>query len=507
MDPLTATPPIVESIGVSKRFGATEALRSVSVSIAERESRALVGRNGAGKSTLVALLTGLARPDSGEIRLRGTSAPDVAARGRWREMVACVYQRSTVIPSLSVGENLFLNSHPGSRSLVSWKSLAAEGRELLQEWRIDVDVDAPASQLSVGQGQLVEIARALRLGSRFVILDEPTARLEASEVARLFEHMRRLQAEGVAFLYISHHLEEIYEVCDTVTILRDGVVVMTAAVGDLAKDEIVSAMVGPAGTASAVGPDAPTRDRIVGVPVLRVRDLTIDDWCADISFEVGTGEFVGLAGLAGCGKAQVADAITGLVVPDGGDILVAEQPTSPGRVDRAIALGIGFVPGDRHARGFCSNLSTEENLTMSVLDRLGRFGLVDPGLRTRNAQRLIDDLDIVASSPRQPIAELSGGNQQKVVLGRALASGPRVLVLVNPTAGVDVESRRLLLEAVQASGEVGVVVVSDDLDELAICDRVLVMFAGRITREFGRPRDDSELVAAMEGVDRMTVRG
>ena len=356
------------------------------------------------------------------------------------------------IPSLSVGENLFLNSHPGSRRLVSWKSLAAKGSELLQEWHIDVDVDAPASQLTVGQRQLVEIARALRLGSRFVILDEPTARLEASEVARLFEHMRRLQAEGVAFLYISHHLEEIYEVCDTVTILRDGVVVMTATVGDLTKDEIVAAMVGPAGAASSVDPHSPARDRIVGEPVLTVRDLTIDDWCTDISFEVRAGEFVGLAGLAGCGKAQVADAITGLVVPDGGDILVAEQPTSPGRVDRAIAQGIGFVPGDRHARGFCSNLSTEENLTMSVLGRLGRFGLVDPGLRTDAAQRLIDDLDIVASSPRQPIAELSGGNQQKVVLGRALASDPRVLVLVNPTAGVDVESRRLLLEAVQGSG-------------------------------------------------------
>jgi simple sugar transport system ATP-binding protein len=506
VDPLTTAPPVVEAVGVSKRFGATEALRSVTVSIADQESRALVGRNGAGKSTLVALLTGLVRPDSGEIRLYGTHAPDVAARDRWRELVACVYQRSTVIPSLSVGENLFLNSHPGSRRLVSWKSLAAEANELLQEWHIDVDVDAPASQLSVGQRQLVEIARALRLGSRFVILDEPTARLEASEVARLFEHMRRLQADGVAFLYISHHLEEIFEVCDTVTILRDGLVVRTAAVGDLTKDEIVTAMVGPAGAASSAGPHS-ARDRIVGEPVLRVRDLAIDDWCAGISFEVRAGEFVGLAGLAGCGKAQVADAITGLVVPDGGDILVAEQRISPGRVDRAIALGIGFVPGDRHARGFCSNLSTEENLTMSVLGRLGRFGLVDPGLRRQNAQRLIDDLDIVASSPRQPIVELSGGNQQKVVLGRALASDPRVLVLVNPTAGVDVESRRLLLDAVQGSGQVGVVVVSDDLDELAICDRVLVMFAGRITQEFGRPRDDSKLVAAMEGVDRMAVRG
>jgi simple sugar transport system ATP-binding protein len=221
-----------------------------------------------------------------------------------------------------------------------------------------------------------------------------------------------------------------------------------------------------------------------------------------VSFEVGAGEFVGLAGLSGCGATQVADAIAGLVVPDSGDVLVADEPLAAGRVDRAIERGVGFVPGDRHARGFCANLSTEENLTMSVLDRLGRFGLVIPRRRRDRAQRLLDELDIVASSTRQPIAELSGGNQQKAVLGRALATDPRILVLVSPTAGVDVESRRLLLEAIQGAGHIAVVVVSDDLDELAICDRVLVMFAGRITREFTRPLDDNELVAAMEGVRR-----
>jgi simple sugar transport system ATP-binding protein len=239
--------------------------------------------------------------------------------------------------------------------------------------------------------------------------------------------------------------------------------------------------------------------------VLRVRQLTVDGWCEGVSFEVHAGEFVGLAGLSGCGATQVADAIAGLVVPDEGDVLVADEPMPPGRVDRAIERGVGFVPGDRHARGFCSNLSTEENLTLSVLERLGRFGLVAPRRRRDRAQRLIDELDIVASSTRQPIAELSGGNQQKAVLGRALATGPRVLVLVNPTAGVDVESRRLLLEAIQGAGQLAVLVVSDDLDELAICDRVLVMFAGRITRQFGRPRDDNDLVAAMEGVGREAI--
>ena len=216
----------------------------------------------------------------------------------------------------------------------------------------------------MGERQLVEIARALRLGSRFVILDEPTARLEASEVARLFEHMRRLQADGVAFLYISHHLEEIYEVCDTVTILRDGVVVTSAAVGDLVKDEIVAAMVGPAGAASSFNRGSPVRARPVGETVLPGRDLTVDGWCEDISFEVRAGEFVGARRLAGCGKAQVAEPSPAWSSHDGGDDRGrASSPSPPGRADRAIALGIGFVPGDRHARGFCANLSTEENLT------------------------------------------------------------------------------------------------------------------------------------------------
>jgi simple sugar transport system ATP-binding protein len=503
-----AVPPVAEADGVSKRFGATEALRGVSLAVANRESRALVGRNGAGKSTLVSLLTGLNRPDSGEIRFDGAPAPDVAARAQWRERAACVYQHSMVIPSLTVGENLFLNAHPGTRrGLVSWRALAAEGRRLLDEWRIDVDVDAPASGLSVGQRQLVEIARALRLGSRFIILDEPTARLDASEVARLFEHVQRLRAGGVAFLYISHHLEEIHEVCDTVTVLRDGAVVMTDAVANVTQDEIVDAMVGPSAAASMMGPRSTLRARQTEQPLLQVRDLTIEGWCDDVSFEVLPAEFVGLAGLAGCGKAQVADAIAGLIAPDRGEVLVGDRPVPPGRVDRAIDYGIGLVPGDRHARGLCANLSTEENLTLSVLDRLGRFGLVDPSRRTDRAERLIADLDIVASSPRQPIAELSGGNQQKAVLGRALASEPRVLVLVSPTAGVDVESRRRLLEAIQRAGDLAVVVVSDDLDELAICDRVIVMFGGKVTKQLAQPLDDNELVAAMEGVQQVGGRG
>jgi simple sugar transport system ATP-binding protein len=495
---------VAEAVGVTKRFGATVALRDVSVSIAEGESHALVGRNGAGKSTLVGAFTGLIRLDDGEVKLGGEPAPDPAQRERWRERVACVYQASTVIPSLTVGENLVLNAHPARRhGLVSWRRLREQGRELLDEWGIDVEVDAPASELTVEQRQLVEIARALRLGSRFIILDEPTAQLEAREIARLFERMAAMREAGVTFLYISHHLDEIYEVCQRVTVLRDGAWVTTAPVAELGKDDLVRAMVGEveARTDRAAARTAgakPRGDR--GDAALEVRGLSVRGHCDAVSFEVHPGETLGLAGLAGSGKVHVAEAIAGIVEPDAGEVVVDRKRLDPGRVDRAIAGGVGYVPEDRHAQGLAPNLSVEENLTLSVLGRLGPAGLVDPRRRSARAGELIDSMQIVASSSRQSVAELSGGNQQKTVMGRAFASGPRALVLVNPTAGVDIASKRALFETIEATNDLAVLVVSDELDELGICDRVLVMFGGEVVREFAAGWIENDLVATMEGV-------
>jgi simple sugar transport system ATP-binding protein len=405
---------------------------------------------------------------------------------------------------MTVAENVFLNAYPGERAgFVSWRAMQVEGRRLLQEWGIDVDANTLASKLPVGQRQLLEIVRALRLGSRFVILDEPTAQLEASEIVRLFDHMRRLHELGVAFLYISHHLDEIYEVCDTVTVLRDGQVVVAAPVGEMSKQQIVTAMVGgtePITAVAASRTDGPSRVG-AGGPVLTVRDLTIEGWCSGVNLEVRAGEFVGLAGLAASGKAQVADAIVGIVRPAGGEVILDGRPIPPGRVDLAIAHGLGYLPGDRQVRGLCPDLSVEENVTMSVLGRLGSAGFIDRRRRASRARELIDLAQILVSTPRQLPSELSGGNQQKTVFARAVASTPKALVLVTPTAGVDVASKRALLEKIQQSG-VAVLLVSDELDELAICNRVLVMFAGRVTREFGSGWQDRELVAAMEGVGR-----
>ena len=502
--PSRAAPLAAEAIGVSKRFGASQALSNVSLHVPAGDSRALVGRNGAGKSTLVGVLTGLLAPDSGQVRLAGEPAPGLADRKAWRERVACVYQKSTVIPTLTVAENLFLNAHPTSAGWIAWPALRRKARRVLEDWGLVVDVELDAGRLSVEQRQIVEIARALLQGTRFIILDEPTAQLEGREVARLFERIVRLQAGGVTFLYISHHLEEIYEVCRSVTVLRDGEVVANAPLAEMPKDRVVAAMVGEAIRESGGRRGAATAAAIRSAPCLEVRDLRIEGSAEGVSFEVAPGESVGLAGLAGSGKEEIGDAIAGLVAPAAGEIRVAGTPLRPGLVADARGKGVGYVPRDRHRHGIVPQLSLAENLTLTILERLGPAGIVWPARREREATRIIDALEIVASSTEQPIAELSGGNQQKAVLGRALASAPRLLVVAHPTQGVDIASKEALfgiLERTRADGS-GVLVVSDDLDELVHCDRVLVIFRGRLVAEFGSGWRDHELVAAIEGVGR-----
>lgn len=490
---------------VSKCFGANQALRDVSLAVPAGDSRALVGRNGAGKSTLVAVLTGLVAPDAGRVQLADASAPARADRRAWRERVACVYQRSTVVPTLTVAENLFLNAQPSvAGAWVRWAAMRRQAEAVLQEWGLEIDVTQDAGRLGVEQRQIVEIARALIQGSRFIILDEPTAELEGREVTRLFDRMQRLRRGGVTFLYISHHLEEIYEVCDSVTVLRDGGVVTSAPLAEMPKHSVVAAMVGSEVRARARG-DGSARP---GVPSLRVDKLSVEN-VADLSFVVAAGECVGLTGLAGSGKEAVADVIAGLRPAAGGRIEVSGAALRGHDVAAAQRAGVGYVPRDRLAHGIVPLLSVAENLTLTIADRLGPAGIVRPAERDRQALRMIQDLQLVAASPDQPIGELSGGNQQKAVMGRALAADPKLLLLVHPTQGVDIASKEALFAIIaraQAAGA-GVLVVSDDLDELTICDRVLVVFKGRLTASFPAGWQDRALVAAIEGVAGEDVSG
>jgi simple sugar transport system ATP-binding protein len=482
-------PDAAEAEAIWKSFGSTKALQDVSVSVRPGECHALVGRNGAGKSTLVAILTGLLRPDRGAVRMYGEPAPGLGDRAAWQERVACVYQRSMVIPSLSVGENIFLNRAEGS--LVHWRELRRQARRLVLEWGFDLDVDQPAAELSVEQKQIVEIARALAIGARFLILDEPTASLESRAIERLFERVRRVKASGVAILYISHHLEEIYEICDCATVLRDGRQIVSAPVAELDHERLVAAMVG--GELARTMREHAAVATEAGDVRLRVRGLSAQTPLGpveDVSFTVRSGECVGLFGLRGSGAATIADAIVGLVKPSAGAIETEGA--------------VGYVPEDRHARGFVPTLGVEENLTLSVLGRLSRFGLISGAHRRATADAMAARLQIVASGGGQLLSELSGGNQQKVVVGRALVAEPSVLVVLSPTVGVDVASKEALLGVVDRAREDGaaVLLVSDDLDELRICTRVLVVRRGAVVRELLEPPwDRLELISAAEGLE------
>ena len=492
--------PVAEARGITKRFGPTVALDDAGITVRSGESHALVGRNGAGKSTLVAILTGLQRPDSGTVRFDGGPAPDLADREAWQRHVACVYQHSTVFRDLTVAENLFVNRYPAGRGrAISWRRMRRAAREVLDEWGVPVDENAPAGALGVEDTKMVEIARALSRGTRFIVLDEPTAQLDSRAIERLFTHMRRLERAGVTFLFISHHLEEVYAVCRAVTVLRDARRITTAPVGELSRSDLIEAMTGEPGTAARrAALTAPPADAPL---VVRVDRLSGPHF-TDVSLTIRAGEAVGLTGLTGSGSHQVAEALAGLYRPDSGRIEVLGRPVRLGSVPSALAAGVGCVPRDRHYEGLVPGLSVAENATMTITDRLGRLGTISTRARNALARRAISDLDIRTDGPDQQVSGLSGGNQQKVVVARALATAPDVLVLINPTAGVDVKSKRSLLSFVDRSRAAGraALLVSDELADLRRCDRVLVMFKGAVTHEYAAGWTDHELVASIEGV-------
>jgi simple sugar transport system ATP-binding protein len=488
----------VEARNVVKRFGPTTALNRAEIAIAEGQTHALVGRNGAGKSTLVSILTGLQRPDEGEVLFSGEAAPALADRDAWRRRVACVYQKSTIIPALTVAENLFVNRQADRGRLINWRSLRGRARELLDTYEVDVDARALAGELSVEQRQLVEIARALSFGARFIILDEPTARLDGPAIERLFARMRSLREQGVTMMYISHHLDEVYEICQSVTVFRDARHIVTRAVEGFPHDELVAAMTGEATAAYE------SRHRTPGATtVLSGEGLSLAGRYQDVDLSVRSGEVVGLAGSASSGKIGLAETLAGLRKQDAGAVTVDGTRVRPGDVPAALRAGLGFVPEDRHHEGFIPFLSVGENATLPIAHKLGGYGLVLPAKRRAKAQHMIKDLDIKTEGPEQPVSDLSGGNAQKVVFARALVDDPKVLVVINPTAGVDVKARQALLGAVEDAVErgAGAVVVSDELDDLRICDRVLVMFHGRVVKDVPRGWTDHELVAVMEGIE------
>lgn len=490
------TEPAVEAAGIQKRFGSTRALRGVDLTLEPGRCLGLIGRNGAGKSTLVSILSGIYPPDAGRITL---NAP-----------LATVFQHSMVVPGMTVAENVFLGRQPRRRfGVIDWRTMRGQARQVMTDWGFDVDADTPSGNLTVEQRQVVEIARALAAGTRCLLLDEPTAALERGATQRLFERVRQLRAQGVAILYISHHLEEVFEICTDVAVLRDGERVLTAPMAEVSKAELVTAMVGKLyNERSVVPPQRPTAATGAAArPALTVDGIAFSSpgvFLSDVSLTVRPGERVGVTGLRGSGATMLARIVAGATAPDAGTVRLGGRLLKPG--DRAAALraGIGYIPEDRQADGFVPLLGAAENIAMTVTDRIARAGFVGPRRRERMAAPLARRLSLVAAGLGQPVRELSGGNQQKVTVARALARDPVLIVAITPTRGVDVASKELLLaELERVTSETGasLLLASDELDDLVICDRVVVLVRGEIFTEFTDPPFDREaLIAATEGI-------
>jgi simple sugar transport system ATP-binding protein len=492
--------PVIEVAGVGKRFGPTRALVDVSFAIPRGEARALLGRNGAGKSTLVSLLTGIDTPDEGELRIAGERLD-----GR-DERIGCVYQRSSLIPALTAAENVLLQAYPRRTGAIDWPRLRRTAREHLDAWGIGALAERPVEQLDPVHRKVVEICRALVAEPEVLILDEPTAGLDHRDAERLFAVLDRLRARGVTIIYISHHLDEIYRVCDSATVLRDARHVVTSPLSELSMERLVAAMVGDEPPAKAA---ERARERAGGGRVtLSVREVTVGERVGPVSFELRAGECLGIAGLEGSGKADFARSLAGLL-PRAGEVVLDGRAVRAGSVPAALAAGIGFVPEDRHVDGLVPQLDVSENATMTVAPRLGRrlLGVLPRVVRRARRDDIYDALArewrIVASGPRQSIAELSGGNQQKCVMARALATDPELLVLVNPTAGVDVSAKASIVGSLGQILDRGasVLVVSEDPDDFVLCDRILVMFKGRIYTELQAGFNEADLVSAMQGAE------
>jgi simple sugar transport system ATP-binding protein len=513
---------LVEVTGVEKRFGTTRALRGVDLSIDAGQCLGLVGRNGAGKSTLVSILSGLSEPDAGTVRFDGEPAPRVGEIGRWRKWIATVFQHSMIVPHLSVAENVFLGAVP---PVVSWRAMRRRTRDIMGEWGLDLAPETPCRELSVEQLQVVEIARALARGARCVLLDEPTAALERQATQRLFDRVRQLTAAGVAVLYISHHLEEVFEICQDVAVLRDGELVLSAPTARLSKDDLVAAMVGGVATAAAssgthTGPAAASAagtlvpgapvvgDPVVGDTVLAVDGLTSHSArgrLSGVSLRVHAGEVVGVTGLLSAGVATIGRVIAGAEAAAGGEVSLHGRRIPSGQRAAAQRAGIGYIPEDRRAEGFVAHLGVAENTTMTITRELsGRLGVLWPRRRVAAAAPYTSRLSLVSSGPAQPVAELSGGNQQKVTVARTLAHRPSLIVAITPTRGVDVASKELLLSSlarVAATSGAGVLLCTDELSDLVICDRVVVLVRGEVFAEFNDPPYDRDaLILATEGI-------
>ncbi len=486
---------------ITKTFPGVSALSDVSFEVQTGECHALLGENGAGKSTLGKILAWMYRPDGGRILIDGKAVNFYSCRDAARAGVAIVHQELVFCPNLSVAENLCLHDLPRKGLFLDRGRLRRQGEELLSHIGLDVDVDRPLSSLSIAQEQLVQIAAAVGQGAKILVFDEPTSSLGRGEVERLFALVRRLRQAGVTIIYVSHRLDEIFELCQTVTVLRDGRKIDTRAIGELDHDELVRMMVGR-NVESAVPPPAANA---AGAIRLQVHGFSSPGRFADFSLDLCSGEIVGLAGLVGAGRSEVLEALFGLDRHAAGELVIDGKPTRVRSSRHARRLGMTLIPEDRKRQGLVLGMNVRENLTLPILDRFRRaLGWADRRAETALTDRFRNELSIRAASGELAASSLSGGNQQKIVFARGLAANCRILLVDEPTRGVDVAAKREIHDLVrQLAGQgTAVLLVSSDLPELlALSHRVVVLRQGKIVAELARDAATPDAVLrAMAGI-------
>jgi ABC-type sugar transport system ATPase subunit len=479
------TEPAVRFDGISKRFPGAQALSGVSFAIAAGSCHALCGENGAGKSTLGKLIAGIHRPDGGRLLVHGREVHFDGPRDALAAGVGMVHQELAFCDNLSVAENLCLSALPSRSGLVDREEMARRAAAMLAETGTPLDVSRPFGKLPIGQRQMVQIAAAVGGGARIIVFDEPTSSLSQAEAERLFALIERLKAQQVTCIYVSHRMPEIFRLCDTVTVLRDGRHVATRPTEGLTESDLVQMMIGrPLGDyfpRHAEGGD--------GAEVLRVEGLTVPGKFEDVSFTVRAGEVVGLAGLMGAGRSEVASTLFGIERPTRGRIVLEGREVRIGSPAQAIALGIGYVPEDRKRQGLVLGASGVHNTSLPILGRLSRFGWVRRRAERRMAREYFDRLRVRTPSLDAVVAGLSGGNQQKIVLAKWLAASSRLLILDEPTRGVDVGAKaeiHTLIGELAARGT-AILVISSELPEvISLSERIVVLRAGRVAGELAR---------------------
>jgi ribose transport system ATP-binding protein len=486
------TPPLLDMQSISKAFGGIPALREASLAIMPAEVMALVGQNGAGKSTMIKILNGAYQKDSGEISFDGKPWHAHSPQQAQRLGVSTIFQEINLVPLRSVAENIFLGREPRRfAGLLDWQAMNSGASALLKRFDIDIDVTEPLGGFSTAIQQMVAIARALSFDAKLVIMDEPTSSLAEAEVEVLLRTVRQLKAEGVAVLYVSHKLDELYEICDRVTIMRDGRTVAVAPMAEVSKLQLVASMLGrelaevkaQGATAFSEGHSA------IGSSVLTVDKLASAPRLHDVSLDVRKGEIVGLAGLLGSGRTETARAIFAADRATGGSLAFDGERRDFRNPRETIAAGMAFCSEDRKVEGIIPHLSVADNLTLALGPALARAGIIDDKRQREIVARFIKELGIKCAGPDQPIRELSGGNQQKVLLARWMCMNPKLLILDEPTRGIDVGAKAEIQALIRklASEGLGVLMISSELEEIIEgADRVFVLRDGKSVAEMDR---------------------